>query len=83
MESSTCWTTFLASGAKRDTASNWSLRASSGPRSSLSKSNRICTDAESHSQAADDIERGLGSPGLIAAELNDVDTYELGELLLR
>ena len=38
MLSRTCWTTFLDSGSKRETASNWSLRASSGPRSSLSKS---------------------------------------------
>ena len=39
IESSTCCTTFFDSGSKRVTASNWSLSASCGPRSSLSKSN--------------------------------------------
>jgi len=38
IESRTCWTTFLDSGSKRETASNWSLRDSSGPRSSFPKS---------------------------------------------
>ena len=66
IESSTCWTTFLDSGSNLETASNWSLRASSGPRSSLPNKQLIGTDAEGHRHVADDIEGGLRDARLVS-----------------
>lgn len=39
----------------------------------------IGADGERDCESADDVESGLGAPGLIAAELADVDAGALGE----
>lgn len=63
-------------------ASNWRRRSSSGPRSSSSKRERVCTGRQRECDVAQDVEGGLAVGGLVAADVGDVDAHAVGQGLL-
>jgi len=76
--SRTCFTTFLASGSKRETASNcerWSSFI-------LAEEQVIRSDVKGLRQSLDDIESGLWSATFITLQLGDRTAHHLREVLL-